>query len=367
MAFTGNIADWSLADILQVVASERKSGALSLTHPQGATIEMDFKEGQIVGARDRAAGGKGSGFLAFMQETGRISAEQARAVHQMMKEAHESEIAAIDRAGFLRQPGNDNAFAAYCQELVYRALTWHEGDYHFATAGGRGGKVPAKGLAGAPGEPRMQGLGIEALLLEAMRRIDEAPRIQHLVQPDTVFQPGDASGPAISGLGRREQTLLNLVDGSRDARTLGRMARLTEYDAQEILFNLHEAGLIQEGTGGRRRDPMVLDLVEEGTVVTSAGRLLRLVILLAAVAISLGIRWRATDQTPVADTIPDWRTIEAENFARELFLQHTGREPEGRHELEWAGLLIPEPHLAARTGTAAPVEAVEAEPEPVTD
>jgi Domain of unknown function (DUF4388) len=340
MAFTGNIADWSLADILQVVASERKSGSLTLAHPQGGSIEMEFKEGQIVGARDRAGGGKGSGFLAFMQETGRISHEQARAVHQMMKESGEPELAAIDRAGFLRQPGNDNAFAAYCQELVYRALTWREGDYHFAAAGSRGVK------AAAPGEPRTHGLGIEALLLEAMRRIDESPRIEHIVQPETVFQPGDVSGAASSGLGRREQTLLNLVDGSRDVRTLGRMAHLTEFDAQELLFNLHEAGLIRARTGSHR-DPMVFDLVEDGSVLTAAGRLLRLVIILVAVAISLGIRWRALELTATVASAPDPRAVEIERFARELFIQHTGREPEGRGELERAGLLVPEPYFTA--------------------
>ena len=354
MAFTGNIADWSLADILQVVASERKSGALALAHPQGAAIEMDFKDGLIVGARDRAAGGKGSGFLAFMQVTGRISGEQARAVHQMMKESNEPELAAIDRAGFLRQPGNDNAFAAYCQELVYRALTWREGDYHFAAAGSRGGK------ARAPGEARTQGLGIEALLLEAMRRIDEAPRIQHLVQPDTIFQPGDAAGAAVTGLGRREQTLLNLVDGTRDARTLGRMAHLTEYDAQELLFNLHEAGLIRARTGGAAPDPMVFDLVEDGSVITAAGRLLRLIVILAVVAISLGIRWRALELTAANGTVTDPRVVEAEHFARELFLQHTGREPEDRGELERAGLLVPEPHFAS---TAEPPATEALEPE----
>ena len=334
MAFTGNIADWSLADILQVVAAERKSGLLKLAHPEGSAIELEFRDGQIVRATDSPENGQQGGFTAFLTETGHITPDQIRAVARLRQETKDDELEALDRAGILDSPAHEGAFGAYCQELIYRALTWREGDYRF-TARNRGG---------APARRHVQ--SIDALLMEGMRRIDEAPRIQEIVLPGTVFERV-ADPRSVAGLGRHEHALIGLVDGAKDARTLAHLAHLTEYEACELLFNLHEAGLVR---ARRTADPLVLDLVEDAastSVTTAAARLVRLIILLGVIGGSLILSWqsRATRTDIALDSPLEPRVAEAEAFARELFRAYAGREPAGRVELERAELLVPLPPL----------------------
>jgi len=334
MAFTGNIADWSLADILQVVASERKSGLLNLAHPDGSTIEFEFREGQIVRATDRPESGQHGGFTAFLTETGHITPDQIRAVARLREETKDDELEALERAGILDTPAHEGAFGAYCQELVYRALTWREGDYRFT----------ARARSGSPAA-RKHVLSIDALLMEGMRRIDEAPRIQEIVLPETVFERA-ADPRSVAGLGRRENALIALVDGAKDARTLGHLAHLTEYEAGELLYNLHEAGLIR---ARRSADPLVLDLVEDAPSATSElARLVRLVLILGVMGGSLFLSWQrrtAIAGSPQVSSTIQPRMAEAEAFARELFRAYAGREPAGRIELERAELVVPLPPL----------------------
>jgi hypothetical protein len=352
MAFTGNIADWSLADILQVVAAERKSGVLNLAHPDGAEIELEFREGQISRATDRPENGQPGGFTAFLAETGQIKPDQLRGVAKLRHETGDDEFEALERAGMLAAPAHEGAFGAYCQELIYRALTWREGDYRFV-AKSRGGASPARRHVQA----------IDAFLMEGMRRIDEAPRIQEVVQPETVFERA-ADPRAVAGLGRREHALIALVDGAKDARTLGRLAHLTEFEAGELLFNLHEAGLIRARRGP---DPLVLDLVED---LPSAGsqlaQLVRLAVILGVIAATLVLSWRghsavAHRAAAAAAGHSDPRLTEAEAFARELFRAYAGREPASRKELERAELLVPRPPLEATASLPAP------DPTPLTE
>lgn len=354
MAFTGNIADWSLADILQVVAAERKSGLLKLAHPDGSAIELEFREGQIVRAADSPENGQPGGFTAFLTETGHITPDQIRAVARLREEMKDDELEALERAGILDSPAHEGAFGAYCQELVYRALTWREGDYRF-TARARSGASPA----------RRHVQSIDALLMEGMRRIDEAPRIQEIVLPETVFERV-ADPRSVAGLGRREHALIALVDGAKDARTLGHLAHLTEYEAGELLYNLHEAGLIR---ARRSADPLVLDLVDDGpSTLSELARLVRLVVILGLIALSLIVSWRVHVGDPngeaALDSPLDQRMAESEAFARELFRAYAGREPAGRIELERAELLVPLPPLG---GAPPPVPEPVSDPPPPTD
>jgi hypothetical protein len=343
MAFTGNIADWSLADILQVVAAERKSGILNLSHPEGAEIELEFREGQIVRANDRLETGQAGGFTAFLAETGQIKPDQIQALVKLRHETGDDELDALERAGILGEPTHEGAFGAYCQELVYRALTWREGDYRFI-AKKRGGVAPSRRHVQA----------IDALLMEGMRRIDEGPRIQEVVLPDTVFERA-ADPRSVAGLGRREHALIAHVDGAKDARTLARLAHLTEYEAGELLFNLHEAGLIRARRGA---DPLVLDLVDDAPHVASQlAQLVRLAVILGLVGLSLVFRFRerSVPAEPAAATSIEPRAVEAEAFARELFRAYAGREPTDRSELERAELLVPRPPLAELLPAAVPL------------
>jgi hypothetical protein len=182
MALTGNIADWSLADLLQIVGAERKSGTLTL-FSDTERVTLQFHEGKIVGAdhRSQAATDKRAGrvrkrsgshptgpeldrgILAFLIENGKISETQGGAIRKLVGETGDEELAALQRAGLLAHKVLEAAMGEYMQDLIYRVLTWEAGEYNFATE---------KPSLTDPTPPFA--FNTEAFLLEGMRRIDES-------------------------------------------------------------------------------------------------------------------------------------------------------------------------------------------------
>ncbi len=381
MALTGNIADWSLADLLQIIAAERKSGTLTLQR-EDDEVHLDFTAGLLVGAsehRTRAAeadskrqsarlltGRRGAaalgaespgGFLAFLVTSGRVRPEQARAVILLAHETSADTVSALLKGELMTHEALEEAMTAYAQDLFTRVLTWESGDYTFAAAaraerargaarpGTRadrpGGAQPSRPTttAGAAGTVA---LNTDGLLLEGMRRIDEQPRIAAVVQPETVFTRAEGDRPIPADLGRREAKLLALVDGRRDTRSLAPLAQLGEYEAAEALYNLHQGGFIVARDGDNRAAIVPRTLLPAERPHAS---FLQVVALAMVLAVSLAFRLGGASlflpgmgSATVAAPLPA-REESALRFAEALFVSHHGRPATSAEELVRAGLL----------------------------
>jgi len=386
MALTGNIADWSLADLLQIIAAERKSGTLTLRR-EDDEVHLDFAGGFLVGASERRArperperGRQGSrlltgrrgaaalgsespgGLLAFLVASGRVRPDQARAVILLAHETGADTLTALLKAELMAQPALEAAMTAYAQDLFTRVLAWESGDYTFvagekardraAEPGAEGsrarpGQHPARKSSAARSAAGTVALHTDGLLLEGMRRIDEQPRIAAVVQPETIFTRAGAGASIPPDLGAREAALLALIDGRRDVRSLGPAAQLSEYEAAEALYNLHQGGLIAAADGRAAATLTTAPMVQPVERPRSA--VLQVVALALVLAVSLAFRLAlhgsilprtaaAPGAAPAPAALPA-REEAALRFAAALYAAHTGRQATSADELVQAGLL----------------------------
>ncbi len=346
MALSGKIADWSLADILQMVAAERKTGVLTL-HREGEEARFEFREGGVVNAHDRKLSHKGSegrgeagrggrgpepapepeGLIAYLKVTGRIQSEDVSLVSRLIGEAGGDPSEALRRAQILSPEALGEAFSEYAQELLHRVLTWQAGDYHFVARPVFG---PAPSVV----------LSTEGLLLEGMRRIDETPRILEVVHPETVFR----RRPTIAQpeeMPAREVSMLALVDGVCPAGKLARVAQLSDYDAAKNLYRLVELGLI-EPIPVEIEEPVVVDLsLEDLEPAPRRSRILRMLSLLLLCAVSLAFRELShrPGAVPTTAASQDQRLVEGVHLARAVYRDTYGREAQSADDLRRAGLL----------------------------
>ena len=361
MALTGNIADWSLADLLQIIAAERKSGTLTLRR-EADEVHLDFAGGLLVGAsehRGRAAPGAGrqgarlltghrgaavlgaespGGFLAFLVASGRVRPDQARAVILLAHETRADTIDALLKAELMTSDTLAAAMTAYAQDLLTRVLAWDAGDYTFVAGAGSAtrtetGHEPAAAVA----------LNTDGLLLEAMRRIDEQPRIAAVVQPESIFVRTDEGAPIPADMGQREATLLALVDGRRDVRELAPLAQLGEYEAAEAFYNLHQGRFIVARDGGGRAAPVAAGAGREAAGPRAS--ILQIAALALVLAVSLAFRLAGMGAfLPGVKAVAPPATLPAREeaalrFAEALFAAHHGRPATSADELVRAGLL----------------------------
>ncbi len=161
MALQGNLRDFSATEILQLIASQKKSGCLALEwNTERAFIWVH--DGRIVSTRQSGIS-KDDPLLAFLKATNRLSDEQVRGIVTIQRESNRDledllvdgrYLDAEELAGFVERQILDD---------LMRIVRWDNGTYRFDP----NAKWP---------NPPLVLISMEAAMMEAARRIDEQRR-----------------------------------------------------------------------------------------------------------------------------------------------------------------------------------------------
>jgi hypothetical protein len=286
MALQGNLEDFSLAEILQLIALQRKSGVLKLTSDEANAV-IFFEKGNIVSVTDRREK-KGDPLLEFFVSTERLTAEQAEQIGTIRLQGKKDPLEVIITGGYLTSKQLSEAVEAHAHQLLPELLAWKKGHYFFSgdekTVGRLFFKVPMR---------------TEALLIESMRRLDESARIKQLYSPSLILRPKESSDKA--ELVEEEKWVLSLMDGRRPIREILAKSRMGEFDTYQILSDLIDAGLAEvaewpvEPVGAVTEEPAA----KPKNLVPAFGT--AFVVILIALA-SFGLRWVATRSEAPAST-----------------------------------------------------------------
>src|SRR5215470_1044129 len=85
MALQGNLDDFSLPEILQLIAVQQKSGVLKLTAGDDVAV-IFFESGKVISTRDRRRNAKDP-LKPFLVKTGRLTEPQLRQVETIESES----------------------------------------------------------------------------------------------------------------------------------------------------------------------------------------------------------------------------------------------------------------------------------------
>ena len=209
MALEGNISEFSLPEILQLVSSQRKTGALFLEQG-GDSAALDFEEGQITGGYFRKRG-KLEDLPGYLFKTGLVGeADLARAEEEQQQRKVPLEEILIE-GGYLSQEDFAEVIRFKIQEIMDEIFTWVEGHYSFDLKSRlyTKSKYPLR-------------LSTDSFLMEGMRRLDEWLRIAKIF-PDlgVVLVRSPQPAPAeltpeqdkfLEFLGHRHLSLQNLIE-----------------------------------------------------------------------------------------------------------------------------------------------------------
>ena len=170
----GTLQDFRVAEILQLVAVQQKTGLLRV-QGMSTTLTFYFERGMLVSCRDRRRL-VSDPLLDYMRRTGWLDSSVARQLESEL-ESTRSDLADLLLARHLI---SDEELASVlldlAQELITSSYSWNEGTYLFVA-----GDEALLGL-----KNRMS-RNIEGLLMEAARRADEWPRLlEKIPGPETI-------------------------------------------------------------------------------------------------------------------------------------------------------------------------------------
>jgi hypothetical protein len=370
MALRGTLKDFGIADILQLIGHQGKSGVLTVKNGE-QQVDVYFADGAVV--RAESAGRDRRDLLGRMLVRAEILSEE------QVNLALETQKRTLKRLGqILVENGSldRRVLATFTRlqttETLYRLFFWNNGTYEFTQ----------KEVAS---EADFEPLKSETILMEGFRQLDEWPSIRRKVTSygllfekakeldplvpaatsgvteelnfDEAFGGGTSgTSGGLKDIGQNERLVFQLVAPERDVQKLVDLSRLGEFETCQALSRLVDGGFIRalpqdrprapsaEATVGgisqRTRAffaPVLTRVLISATVVVAVFVALRTIDVRALGAVGLGKRWGYVDTSLQAE-LGSWQVQRIERALR-VYEAQSGVYPAALDELVAAGLL----------------------------
>lgn len=362
MALEGTIKDFGLADILQLIGLQRKTGFLTLDGGSD-TVTVKFLDGAVVGA-DTSERNLEDLLGSVLVRTGRITDAQLQAALRIQKSTLQRLGYILVKQDFIADVDLEEALRIQVTQIVYRLFRWRAGKYQFA---------PMDHME--YDNEHFRPLSAETILMEGARMIDEWPILERRIKSPAMIFKQTAAGAALdvpvaslldadidfgfqdapeSGgkakaeirISPDERDILRSVDGRSSVQDIVDVSALAEFDVYRLLFELLNRNLIEE---------VVLTPVAgiaPSAVVRSrwGSAVLQAIVLVIALAGALSLRenpltpWRLVDQsheTEILKTYASRNRLERVEQALQAYYLDRGGMPDSLETLSRAGFLSP--------------------------
>jgi hypothetical protein len=362
MALKGTLKDFGIADILQLIGQQQKTGVLVLTQKQD-TVAVTFREGNIVRAETTSRNRKD--LIGSMLVAANLVSEQ------QLEFALETQKRTLQRLGdVLVSQGviTDQKFKSMVQlqtsETLFKLFGWKAGTYEFEQK-----EVET--------ETTLTPLRAESVLMEGFRRVDEWPvvrkritslqmsfeKIKELPPEELKKDDFDAAlddafaeekktvnKGEFQSVGENERKAYNLIAPGRTVQRIIELSALGEFETAKALCNLinleYAKGVPPAGKGG---DDFEADGSRASAVLAVVGRIAVTMVVVGALlfigtridfgAVRLGGSNATTYTDPAAQRFSSQQQLSRLATAIELFKLEKGALPMGLNELVEAELL----------------------------
>jgi len=238
MSFSGNLSTVSFGDILQLVSSGKKTGALLLIRGQQEK-RIYFRDGHVIYAGSDAAEEDRLGQLLIRR--GKIAPDQLKAVLQKQRVAQKRLGEIIVEMRLIDPHELSEALRLQVEEIIYSLFVWGDGEFQFIE-----GEAP-------PANSPLTEIDTMSVMMEGVRRFDEWSKIRDALPPaHTVLQIRPtpiAAGGEIS-LSSEDLEMLALIDGHRRADEIMQSFTRGEYAAARSVYKLIELGIVEPAAHG---------------------------------------------------------------------------------------------------------------------
>jgi hypothetical protein len=241
VALAGDIQDFDLADIIQMIGRNRKTGKLIISGARNF-VTIYFKEGRAVFASPAHQRDYLGNILIRRGVVSRRDVEDALTVQRKLRKAGQNvRIGAILAAkGAISRKTLEKFISIQIQETVIAALTEKSGRFEF---------LPEMELDDGD---ILVTVDPEWMILESTRQLDEWDQVgERAPAPDTIFTINpDPEMAATTNLGMDEWRLISLVNGLRTVEEVVNRAGTSRLSALRTLSRLTELKVIVKSRPG---------------------------------------------------------------------------------------------------------------------
>src|SRR5713101_6281227 len=327
MALRGTLKDFGIADILQFIGQQQRSGTLLLRAKQ-REVRIGFRDGAIVKVEDVKKRSKDL-IGRWLLKAELVTQEQLAAALEKQKRTLMRLGDVLVSDALVSRERFEQVVQLQATEVLYELFGLRAGTYHFEQ-----GEVDLNADAIRP-------LRAEAVLMEGFRKLDELPVPERAHSTDgneDTLVDFDGPDRGIEPIGEAERVVFALVQPDRDVEKLTDLSCLGHFETCKALANLLNCGYLQAlapehrlpglGTEGRWVDRLSSAWMRVGLATIGFAGLA-----LVASQLSLpGVRLRSSATSADADRAIQRFVARAQlsriASALEVYRSETGRLPD---------------------------------------
>lgn len=233
MALKGNLRDFSITQLLNLINVARKTGTLVIERPQ-EQVYVSFNEGKLSYARD----GRGNASLAMvLYRAKKLSAAQVRAINDRTGGMSDKELGLmLINSNYMSQQEILSSLQSYYLGMLQRLFTWSEGLFHFEND-----LLPPK-------EKITVRISLENLIIEGTRRMREWEQLQgEIPSLDMALKFSQRPGLNLRKLNLSvdEWKVISFINPKNSIRQIAKATNKSDLDIRRIVFSFIQAGLVE--------------------------------------------------------------------------------------------------------------------------
>jgi hypothetical protein len=233
MALKGNLRDFTITQLLNLINLARKVGTLIVDGPS-ETISVCFREGKLAYAQ---MGHEDNSLVTVLFKANKLSAAQHRALKERAGAMSDKELGLLlINANYISQQDIISSLQTHFINIVNQLFTWVEGSFRFEND------------VQPPDDKITVRVSLENIIIEGSRRLREWEQLQdEIPNLDMALKFAERPGTNIRNfnLSVEEWRVVSFINPKNSIRQIGRATKMSDLEIRRIIYALLQAGLVE--------------------------------------------------------------------------------------------------------------------------
>ena len=230
MALKGNLHDFSITQLLNLIHLARKTGTLAIDGKNAAT-RVSFREGKLVYA---TSGPSDMRLVGLLIKVGKISPDQGKRIPDNKTDRELASM--LVQAGLLTKSELDQMVRNNVKEVVDRLFALSEGIFRFEP-----NILPEDRLWAEPP------VNLDGIIMEGTRRLKESEKLQEeLPNLEATLRFTDRPDARLRNvnLSVEEWRVVSYINPKNSIRQIAQANGMSEFQIRKIVYGMLQAGLV---------------------------------------------------------------------------------------------------------------------------
>lgn len=233
MALRGNLRDFSVTQLLNLINLAKKNGTLIVDGPNDKA-HVSFRDGKLAYAQ---IGQEDDRLATVLFRANKLSQGQYRAIQSRVAHVSDKELGLLlINAGYITQEDILINLQVYFTDVIRRLFTWAEGFFRFENEM-------------MPPEDRINvRLDLENLIIEGSRQLREWEQLQDEIPSLDMalkFTARPGSNIRNVNLSVEEWRVVSFINPRNSLKQIAVAAKLNDLEIRRIVYGLIQAGLVE--------------------------------------------------------------------------------------------------------------------------